>query len=98
MSAAWTEEELSILREHYRSHGSSWRGWAELLPGRSGSAVQSRAKKEGLRGPKSWSRRDEEVLRRMVVAVADNIGRSPASVAAHVFTMDRKLGREWGSL
>lgn len=40
---AWTEEETEALRRHYPEHGPAWEGWAELLPGRSRSAIVQRA-------------------------------------------------------
>lgn len=42
-SNPWTTDELYILRAYYPMHGSVWDEWAELLPGRSASAISNRA-------------------------------------------------------
>ena len=42
-SNPWTTDELYILRAYYPTHGSVWDKWAELLPGRSSSAISNRA-------------------------------------------------------
>lgn len=40
----WTPEEDRLLCENY-SHGPSWEGWSEILPGRSRDSIKSRAVK-----------------------------------------------------
>ena len=44
----WTARELQLLREHYPSHGSSWDGWAALLPSRTKYAIDMAVKRYGL--------------------------------------------------
>lgn len=44
----WTPEEDETVRRHYPLHGPQWSGWDELLPGRSYSAIVSRAGRLGV--------------------------------------------------
>lgn len=47
----WSEAEDVMLREHYPVRGPKWAGWAEVLPGRSYTAITTRAHKLGVKGP-----------------------------------------------
>lgn len=47
--ARWSAAEDEAIREAYPLHGADWDGWADALPGRSESAIRSRAGKLGLR-------------------------------------------------
>lgn len=48
MRAAWSREDDDALRLHYPLYGPSWDGWEEVLPGRTTSAISSRAKLLGI--------------------------------------------------
>lgn len=39
----WTDAEVNALRVYYPTHGASWKGWAEVLNGRSKKAIQRKA-------------------------------------------------------
>ena len=44
----WKPNEIAQLRRHYTTKGLVWDGWDELLPGRSRSAISSKASCLGL--------------------------------------------------
>lgn len=44
----WKPNEIAQLRRHYTTKGLVWDGWDELLPGRSRSAISSKASSLGL--------------------------------------------------
>ena len=47
----WSAAEDAMLVAHYQERGPSWRGWADLLPGRSKKAIKTRASRLGLTAP-----------------------------------------------
>lgn len=53
--STWKPEEDDEIRTHYPLRGGRWRGWADLLPGRSQQAIMSRAARLGVRSGR-WSR------------------------------------------
>lgn len=61
----WTPDEDELLREHYPEHGPSWDGWRRVLPTRSRWAVQTRAKKLGIKVQTGWTAEEEELLREL---------------------------------
>lgn len=61
----WTPNEDELLREHYPEHGPSWDGWRRVLPTRSRRAVQTRAKKLGIKVQTGWTAEEEELLREL---------------------------------
>src|SRR4051812_1584622 len=63
MRGAWSHAELEQLRRHYRERGA--KGCAELLPGRSESAIINRARTLGLQRTKpQWLASELALLRR----------------------------------
>lgn len=56
----WGEFEELSLKEFYPRHGPYWDGWGEVLPGRTSSAISSRAQKLGLHAPKVERREPDE--------------------------------------
>lgn len=61
----WTPNEDELLREHYPEHGPSWDGWRRVLPTRSRRAVQTRAKRLGIKVQTGWTAEEEELLREL---------------------------------
>lgn len=59
----WSEYEEDIVRVYYPEHGAQWKGWSELLPGRTLNAIQNRAYRLGVRYCARWSGHDVAVLR-----------------------------------
>ena len=51
----WTDAEIETLKAHYHEHGPSWLGWKELLPRRSKTAIQTRARKLDLHAPNGFT-------------------------------------------
>ena len=66
MSRGWTGDERYILRSYWSSpgHDSSWRGWRDLLPERSPSAVYAMARRMGLMRSHGLTFAEDELLRR----------------------------------
>lgn len=61
----WTPDEDELLRELYPEHGPSWDGWRRVIPTRSRRAVQTRAKKLGIKVQTGWTAEEEELLREL---------------------------------
>lgn len=53
MGKRWTESEDQLLRENLPKHGPGWKGWADLLPGRTPAAILARKGTLGIEGPRS---------------------------------------------
>jgi len=51
-SVRWSQDEDYVLGAHYTEYGPSWEGWESLLPGRTKSAIKTRARTLGLTVPK----------------------------------------------
>lgn len=81
----WTDGELASLVKHYREHGPSWEGWADVLPGRSTSSIAVKASAMGLtkRKARRWTEGEERALLAMIVGASRELGRSPMSVIRH---------------
>jgi hypothetical protein len=47
-SKEWSKEEDNAVRTFYPRHGTMWVGWAEVLPGRTPTAVGARARRLGV--------------------------------------------------
>lgn len=45
----WKPSEVAVLQRHYATKWLVWAGWDELLPGRTRSAISSKASALGLR-------------------------------------------------
>ena len=76
----WSDEEDNALREFYQRHGTTWEGWAEVLPGRTIRAISARAVRLGIaekRGPRQKKktpkkkRWQDPMHKAMVKATAD---------------------------
>ena len=71
----WTEEEDSLVRALYPTHGAAWDGWSRLLPGKTQRQVAYRANRMGVysraglrhRRPR-WSAGEDAALRDAVAA------------------------------
>lgn len=71
----WTEEEDSLVRALYPTHGAAWDGWSRLLPGKTRRQVTYRANRMGVysraglrhRRPR-WSAGEDAALRDAVAA------------------------------
>lgn len=48
MASEWTAEELRAIEDNYPTHGLSWDGWLQILPGRTAASIQKRANKLGV--------------------------------------------------
>lgn len=63
-NSPWTDEELAILRDHYRTDGA--KKCAKLLPGRTVVAIRTRAEKIGLgrhqTGGSPWTEVESQML------------------------------------
>ena len=55
MGKRWTPEEDELLRKNLPSHGPSWEGWKDILPGRTSGAIQTRKSTLGIKGVRSNS-------------------------------------------
>lgn len=89
----WTTGELSALREHYPAHGRQWPGWADVLPGRSRSAISNAAVRLGLtRRTPRWTPAQDESLGLILAELARRTGRAPTAVAAHMLCLARRMG------
>lgn len=87
----WTTGELSALREHYPTHGRQWPGWADVLPGRSRSAIANAAARHGLtRRTPRWTPAQDESLGRILAELARRTGHAPAAVATHMLYLARR--------
>lgn len=87
----WTTGELSALREHYPAHGHQWPGWADVLPGRSRSAIANAAARHGLtRRTPRWTPAQDESLGRILAELARRTGHAPAAVATHMLYLARR--------
>lgn len=87
----WTTGELSALREHYPAHGRQWPGWADVLPGRSRSAIANTAARHGLtRRTPRWTPAQDESLGRILAELARRTGHAPAAVATHMLYLARR--------
>ena len=94
MSAKWTEEELATLREHYPEHGPSWRGWRELLPGRTRDAIQIRASYDGCarrrRHPWRWTDLEDRLVLAAALRLSDETGRSVRAIGNRIQELARR--------
>lgn len=52
----WSAAEDAMLVAHYPERGPSWRGWADLLPGRSKKSIITRAGRLGVKAPRGAAR------------------------------------------
>ena len=76
--AKWTERELDELRRLYPSHGPDWRGWEDVLPGRSPKGIEKKAHLSGVRRSKvasAWTPEQVRSLARWLRAASADIGR-----------------------
>ncbi len=94
---AWTERELSVLRDRYKRHGA--RGCAGKLPGRPMGAIKTRANRLGLiHRSSSWSNDELETLRREWHEVGERTLRSKLRGRTWIAirATARKLGLPFG--
>lgn len=45
----WTADEIDVICKNYPNHGPAWKGWSELLPGRSPKSIERKAHGMGLK-------------------------------------------------
>lgn len=65
----WTQGEIATLEREYVSHGPSWGGWKDVLPGRSYMSIAGQAHRNGFvpscRRYHRWTKDEEVELLRM---------------------------------
>lgn len=99
----WAEEEDSLVRALYPTHGAAWDGWSRLLPGRTQRQVTCRANslgvysRAGLRHKRPrWTAAEDAALRDAVAAGArtrrEMEGAVPGKGADASYQRARKLG------
>lgn len=90
---AWSEAEDRVLSETYPLHGCDWDGWERVLPGRSVSAIRTRANRLLVRKPRqrgvSWTEDEERRLLVGVISLSKALDRSPMAVIRHAESLVR---------
>ena len=86
----WTAEEDEALRGLWPTHGKSWPGWETRLPGRTPHALESRARRLGLRrAAVPWTRRQLLCLSGCLREAAAACGHEPAECVRMLQVMAR---------
>lgn len=94
MDERWSGDELDLLEEFYPKKGPSWDKWPELLPGRSNQAVRAQAGRLCAVRVRRWSAKEEDLLRKLLLAFSAKTGRKPRSVAYKAYNLLR-YGKEF---
>lgn len=86
----WTAEEDEALRGLWPTHGKSWPEWETRLPGRTPNALESRARRLGLRrAAVPWTRRQLLCLSGCLRKAAAACGHEPAECVRMLQVMAR---------
>lgn len=80
----WTSEEDEQVRRWYPEMGPGWDGWSRFLRGRTYKSITKRAGELGVRckyrGPKSWTKSEDQVAVLALQSVCNTTHRSPTAV------------------
>lgn len=83
----WSDIEDATLRAYYPVHGKNWPGWEDVLPGKSASARNNRARRMGIAESSS---QNAVVTKYDTVITLTNCGTPPSEI-------DRLMGYDAGT-